>query len=96
MFFVTSTFVIWYWIIVGIIALLVAIIHAGIDNMGTFDLSDFLDSFLGELGWLFTLIVFAIGGLVFGFIAWNWRIMLLIVVGAMVVFGFLIYFCSRD
>lgn len=79
MFLVTSTFIMWYWIIVGIIALIVALIHAGIENDGEFDLEDFFDAFFGELGWLFTLIVLAIGGIVFGFIvAWYWWSILLI------------------
>ena len=70
MFLVTTTFIMWYWIIVGILALAVALIHAGIENMGAFDLEDFFDAFFGELGWLFTLIVLALGGIVFAFIAW--------------------------
>ena len=87
MFFITSTFIIWYWIIVGIIALVVALIHAGIDNMGSFDIDDFFDSFFGESGWVFTLIALAIGGLVFAFIVWIWWILLLIIVGILAIVG---------
>ena len=87
MFLVTTTFIMWYWIIVGIIALAVALIHAGIENMGAFDLEDFFDAFFGELGWLFTLIVLALGGIVFAFIAWIWWAMLLIILGIFAIAG---------
>ena len=90
MFLVTTTFIIWYWIIVGIIALVVALIHAGIDNMGAFDLEDFFDAFFGGLGWLITLIVLALGGIVFAFIAWIWWAMLLIILGIFAIVGIIV------
>ena len=67
-----------YWIIVAVIAIIVLLIYTGIENMGTFDFEDLIDTFFGESGWAFFFGVFLLGGIVFGFLNWIWWAMLLI------------------
>ena len=86
MYLVSSTFSMWYWIVVGVIALVAVLIHAGIDNDGAFDLEDFFDTFFGEGGWITLLVILGLGGLVYAFI-WNWLVMLFITIGLIIVSG---------
>lgn len=91
MFLVTTTFIIWYWVIVGIVTLVALLIHAGIDNMGAFDTLDFFDTFFASFGWLTMLIVLSIGGIVYGFITWIWWAMLIIVAGLFGIAGIIAF-----
>ena len=92
----TTTFIMWYWIIVGIIALLAALIHVGIEEGGSFDLEDFFDDFFGEYAWVTFVIVLALGGIVFGFVAWIWWAMLLIILVPIVIIVIYLIIDNRD
>lgn len=86
MILLSNDFIMWYWIGVGIVALLAVLIHTGIENMGMFELDDILDTFFGEFGWVTMLVVAGLGGIIFLFIFWSWKVMLSIVLGILGLF----------
>ncbi len=96
MILVTSNFIMWYWIIVGIVALVALLIHTAIAEGGSFDLEDLFDDIFDEYGWVTFLAVLGLGGIVFGFIAWVWWAMLLIICVPIAIVVIYLIIDSRD
>ena len=65
---------------VAAIALIALIIHSAIVEGSEFNIFDIFDIFFEEFGWVTVAIIGAIGGIIFGFIAWIWWAMLLITI----------------
>ena len=81
-------FIIIFWVIVAVVALIALLIHSVIVEGSSFDLGSIVEVFFESFGWATVLIVAVIGGIIFGFIAWIWWITLIIAILLVAVCGF--------
>lgn len=69
-----------FFLVFGIVLIIVMTIYHYImeDDLWFVDADDFMDFMLYDYGLLVLLGLIALGGIIFGFIFWNWKIMLII------------------
>ena len=86
----STTGIIWFWVITGIVAIIGALIHSFIEDCDFFDLEDFFDVFFCDFGWAVFLGILALGGVIFWCLQWIWWAVLLIVLVPVIIIGIIV------